>query len=351
MGGETAPGGARNLIFVSDGTLTSLAEGEQSNAGLLWKMLREVGPRAGQLADYDPGVQGKGWFRRWFNAATGNGLSVSVCQGYSFLTSRYRPGDRIMLFGYSRGAYAVRSLAGLIDSVGLVCAEHATERRIRRAYRFYETGLDSNARLAFSARFCHENPAIEFLGVWDTVKALGLPFPVLSRLAPMATEFHNHRLGRNVLNAMQALAIDEDRTAFRPVLWQHKADRKGRLEQVWFAGSHGDVGGQIAGYPAARGLSNVTLGWMLERAEACGLMLPEGWRERHPLDPGAPAMGPRRGIGRLFLIRRPRVIGTAACEAIHPSVEARRRLVPGYAPKAVILAGAPGASGVTPPPR
>ncbi len=327
--------GPRTLVYISDGTLSSLAEGRESNAGLLWKLLREVGRNSTQMGDYDPGVQGRG-FRRWLNAATGQGITDSVRSGYAFIASRYRPGDRIMLFGYSRGAYAMRSLAGLIDQVGLLQAEHATERRIARAFRFYEAGLDSEAQRAFAVRFCHEETLIDFLGVWDTVKALGLPYPILSRLAPMATEFHNHHLGPHILRAAQALALDEDRTAFKPVLWRLKPGWEGQLEQCWFPGAHADVGGQIDSLPAARALSNLSLVWMLERAEQAGLVLPDGWRARFPGDPAAPAVGPRRGIGRFFVLRRPRRVGTALNESLHAGVGARMTTLPGYRPRAAV---------------
>lgn len=337
---DTEGGRARNLVYVSDGTLSSLAPGCESNAGLLWRLLSELGPRAGQMAGYDPGVQGQG-FRRWFNAATGHGVSLTVREGYAFLASRYRPGDRIFLLGYSRGAYAVRSLAGLIGDVGLLRADAATEGRVNRAFRFYEAGLDSDVKLAFSAAHCHPHTPIAFLGVWDTVRALGLPYPVLSRLSPMATEFHNHHLGDHIAAAAQALALDEDRTAFRPVLWQKKPGWTGQLEQVWFPGAHADVGGQVDTLPAARGLGNLSLRWMLERAEAAGLRLPADWRERHAPDPAAPMVGARRGIARLFLVRRPRVVGAAPGEALHGSVAERQGRVPGYAPRAVVFGADP----------
>ena len=132
-----ASNGPRNLVFISDGTLSTLRRGAESNAGLFYRQLLGVGPRPDQQFDYDPGVQGIGW-RKWFNALTGMGINLSICQGYSFLASRYQPGDRIYLFGYSRGAYAVRSLAGMIGSVGLVRQESATQRNVRRAFRLYE---------------------------------------------------------------------------------------------------------------------------------------------------------------------------------------------------------------------
>ncbi len=333
-GGNAARSDPRSLVFVSDGTLSTLRRGEESNAGMLYRLLDEIGPRPAQQFDYDRGVQGAG-LAKWFNAVTGMGINLSICQGYGFLASRYRPGDRIYLFGYSRGAYAVRSLAGMIGSVGLLRQENATSRNIRRAFRLYQRNGDpavSRRRADFVGRLCHEKVTIEMLGVWDTVKTLGLPYPVLSRFGPMATEFHDHALGRHIARGYHALAIDEDRTAFTPILWQRSDHWQGRLVQAWFPGAHCDVGGDIGKVAQARALSNIPLNWMLRRAERHGLILPEGWAARFPEDPAAPQFGSRRGMARLFLLRRPRATGSGDGEAIHLSIRDRMAALPGYRP-------------------
>ena len=116
------------------------------------------------------------------------------------------------------------------------------------------------------------------VGVWDTVKALGAPF--LPRIFKDTHGFHNHQLGAAVRHGYQALALHETRVVFEPVLWECPKDWQGRVEQVWFPGTHGDVGGQVAGDTPARLLSNIPLVWMLEKAERCGLPLPENWRLR-----------------------------------------------------------------------
>ena len=324
-------GGGRNLVFVSDGTLSTLSPGEETNAGLLYRLLDEIGPRPWQQVDYDPGVQGTGW-RKWLNAITGMGINLAICQGYSFLASRYRPGDRIYLFGFSRGAYAVRSLAGMIGAVGLLRREEATQRNVRRAFRLYERDGSGAARADFIARRCHDAIRIEMVGVWDTVKTLGLPYPVLSRLGRMATGFHDHALGPHIGHGYHALAIDEDRTAFAPILWQRSEHWQGRLEQAWFPGAHADVGGDIGSIAEARPLANIPLNWMLLRAVRHGLILPEGWQARFPEDPAAAQVGNRRGIARLFLLRRPRATGGGDGEAIHLSIRERMAAVPGYRP-------------------
>jgi len=336
MGGNDSNGGGpRNLIYISDGTLSRFAPGVETNAGLLLRLLREIGHRPYQHFDHDPGVQGAG-LRRWLNAATGLGINLSIQHGYGFLASRYRPGDRIFLFGYSRGAYAVRSLAGMIGSVGLLRHSKATERNIRQAFRLYEangTASDPRVREGFTASRCHPDVKIEMLGIWDTVRALGLPYPGLSRLGQLAPAFHDHALGPHIRVGYHALALDEDRTAFTPILWQRSPDWQGRLEQAWFPGAHGDVGGDVAAAPVARGLANVSLNWMLRQAESHGLVLPEKWEARFPEDPSAPCVGSRRGISKLFLLRRRRAPGGGDGEVLHLSIRDRMRTVPGYRPR------------------
>ncbi|MEM1383044.1 MAG: DUF2235 domain-containing protein [Pseudomonadota bacterium] len=337
MGCETAArhDKPRNLIFISDGTLSSCAPGEETNAGLIFRLMAEQGQRREQMFLYDPGVQGSGW-SRWWNAATGITINRSIKHGYAFLASRYRPGDRIFLFGYSRGAYAVRSLAGMIGQVGLLRQNHATARNLRIAFRLYEDEGRARAAALFKRRRCHGAVPIRMLGVFDTVKSLGLPYPILSRLAAMATEFHDHRLGHHIEHGYHALALDEDRTAYRPLLWEKSEDWEGRLEQAWFPGSHADIGGETRSRPGARGLSNIVLNWMLRRAHRHGLDLPPGWERRFPEDPAAPSVGARTGIARAFLLRTPRKTGGGDGEVLHLSIRDRQQRLPQYRPRGIL---------------
>lgn len=324
---------ARTHVFIIDGTLSRLDEGHESHAGTLYKLLLEVPRSAAQTVAYDPGIQGEG-LRKWLNVAAGLTINLSIEAGYATLSSRYRPGDRIMLFGFSRGAYAARSLAGFIGRIGLLHHRHAMQRRVHRAFRYYQADALSAQGQAFSRTFCHHTVAVDLIGVWDTVRALGLPYPLLSRLAPMATEFHDHKLGDHVLRAYQALALDETRTAYAPLPWALQPDWPGELSQAWFAGAHSDIGGQVHGHLPARPLADYALVWMLERAEAGGLILPKGWRDRIPLDAAAPMLGNRSGRARLFLSRARRVAGLCGSEFEHPSVALRQTLRPRYRPKA-----------------
>jgi uncharacterized protein (DUF2235 family) len=329
---------ARNHVVIVDGTLSTLDPGFETHAGRLYKLLTETGPRAAQTVAYHPGVQGQG-LRKWINAATGEGVNDAILHGYAALAARWRPGDRIFLFGYSRGAYAVRSLAGLIDRVGLVRVEHSAERRIRRAFHYYRQGVIDERAAAFRARFCHGAVPVEAVCCWDTVRALGLPFPILSRLGARAVDFHDDRLGGHIRAGYHALALDETRTAFSPVLWRRSQGWEGVLEQMWFPGGHADVGGDVGHAPEALPLAHLSLRWMLERAARHGLILPDDWRDRFPVDPSAPMLGLGGGAARLFLLRRRRRLRFGDGCVLHPAAM-RRATALGYAPRAVVAAPA-----------
>ncbi len=299
--------------------MSSLQPGSETNAGLTFRLLREGGRRQGLSLYYEPGIQWTSWTQAQ-DVIQGRGLNRQIRRAYGFLASRYRPGDRIFLFGYSRGAYAVRSLAGVIDRIGLIRQEEATERNVTLAYRHYQMDPDNPAARAFVSALCHADARIEMVGVWDTVKSLGLRLPLLWMLTEHRHAFHTPHLGRAIRHGFHALALNETRDAFAPVLWESPPDWQGNVEQMWFRGGHGDVGGQLGGFHAARPLSNIPLVWMLERAEACGLQLPPRWQARFPCDPEAPSCGTWRSWGGLFLLRHRRRIGRDRSEHIHPSV-------------------------------
>ncbi|MEM1430205.1 MAG: DUF2235 domain-containing protein [Pseudomonadota bacterium] len=313
--------GPVTLVVILDGTLSSLAPGTETNAGLTWKLLTEGGARPDRFVFYEAGVQWDGW-KSTRDVITGRGLNRKIERAYGFLASRYRPGDRIFLFGYSRGAFAVRSLAGAIDSIGLPRSPCATERVVRQAYRHYRCTSDSEAAEEFTRRYCHTDVVIEMVGVWDTVKALGLRMPLLWRLTEPRHAFHNHALGQHIRHGYHALALDETRMAYEPILWESDG-HDGHVEQRWFEGSHGDIGGQVARRPEARGRANLPLQWILGRAEAHGLDLPSGWRMRFPADADAPSVGTLRGWGKLFLFRRRRQVGRDPSEVLDASVGPR----------------------------
>ena len=310
-------------VLILDGTMSSLAKGYETNAGLTYKLLHEVAGSDLSLY-YEAGIQWRDW-RATGDIILGRGINRQILRAYGYLASRYHPGDRIFLFGFSRGAYAVRSLAGVIDRIGLLRAEEATERNVHLAFRHYQCSPNSAAAEEFARAYCHGDTHIEMVGVWDTVKALGLRIPILWRFRVDANGFHNHQLGHTTRHGFHALALDETRNAYTPVLWDCPPTFDGHVEQVWFRGCHSDVGGQLCGIHAARPLANIPLVWMLERAEGCALRLPSDWRARFPQDVRAPSVGTWTGWGKILLLRSPRVVGRDMSERLHDSVAGQAR--------------------------
>ena len=305
-------------VIIIDGTQSLLDAGLETNAGILYKLLQEAAEPSKLRLHYDPGVQGRG-LTSWITIAAGIGINQSICAAYNWLASGYRKGDRIFLFGFSRGAFAARSIAGMIAEVGLVSNAQATERVLKQAFRLYESKAEPQVLQEFQRENSQTDVSIDMVGVWDTVKALGLPYPLLSRLAPMATEFHKETVSKPVKRAYQALAMHETRIAYRPILWETDEGFEGIIEQVWFRGVHSDIGGHVKTYPPARLLSNIPLRWMLGKGEACGLPFPKDWRERYPIDQNAPSVGSFRGTAKLFWLRARRAMGMKCCEYLHPT--------------------------------
>ncbi|PWK60891.1 DUF2235 domain-containing protein [Roseicyclus mahoneyensis] len=310
-------------VVLLDGTMSSLRRGEETNIGLTYRLLQDLPGNAPVTLYYEPGIQWRGW-KRSVEVMAGIGINRQIKRAYLFLARNYRPGDTIMLMGYSRGAYALRSLAGLIDRLGLLRAAQIAPETLDRVYDLYREAPDSPEARAIKTALCHPGVPIRFLGVYDTVRALGLRWPGLWRIVPMPHAFHSHALGPATEIARHALALSERRDAYAPVMWQTTAEqaKSGRVQQVWFRGSHGDVGGQLAGIAAARPLSNIALVWMLAEAEAAGLPLPVHWRQRFVTNAAAPAIGMNRGFGKLFFLRHARPVGLDPSERLHPSARA-----------------------------
>ncbi|WP_255471184.1 DUF2235 domain-containing protein [Paracoccus sp. M683] len=306
-----------------DGTFASLTEGRRSSMARIHEVLRgaygRLPPGSGRLRLYYAAGQQWNRWRTIPELASGRAMEARISEAYGWLASGYAPGDQIFLLGYSRGAFGVRSLAGMICRVGLLRDRFATERYIRLAWRYYQSGKATPVMATFRDRRCHDHVPIRMVGCFDTVMALGIRLPLLWMLSEPRHRFHDAHLGTDVDFGFQALALDETRAAFAPLLWDN-ASAAGRIEQVWFRGAHADIGGQLSGLEFARPLANIPLVWMMERAEAVGLPLPEGWRRHFVTDPTAPSIGNWRRWGKAFLARAPRTAGREATECLHPSV-------------------------------
>ncbi len=200
----------------------------------------------------------------------GLGLDRNILDGYCHLVNTYQTGDEVFILGFSRGAYAARSMVGMIRNCGLVRKEFSPQSALV-GYGIYRTRIDGpDSITAHAFRDSFSRPlTIRFLGVWDTVGELGIPSHVAARLNHDLYKFHDTALSKIVENAYQALALDEHREAYQACLWDSPAKPHQTVEQRWFVGAHADVGG---GYPE-RELSDLALYWMQEKAAALGLGL------------------------------------------------------------------------------
>ncbi len=261
----------KRLVVCCDGTWNTAVQAAPTNVCVFHDAVAPAGDDGvQQVCHYVQGVGTKPW-ERLLGGVFGLGLSDNVKEAYHFLVDNFEPGDELFLVGFSRGAYTVRSAAGLVRKAGILRAEHRD--RVDEAYDLYRTGErpSSAGPARFRAAYSHET-RVRFVGVWDTVGALGIP---VTGFAPSAWinrrwQFHDTDLSASVDGAFHAVAIDERRATFEPALWHKQADAGDqRVEQVWFSGVHSDVGG---GYDE-RGLADVTLTWMADRAAELGLTL------------------------------------------------------------------------------
>jgi hypothetical protein len=282
----------KNIVICSDGTGNTAIKGRGTNVFKLFEAIDVNGHKTRphltpQVALYDDGVGTEAVKPlKIFAGATGWGLSRNVRQLYKELVRIYDPGDRIFLFGFSRGAFTVRTLVGLIAACGILDFKRlpttaALDAMVKKTYRVYRTSYrtelaklilgepDASAITAFKSEHCHPcDIEITFMGVWDTVDAVGLPFHLsdVINTAIYRFKFRDHKLSTLVKHACHALAIDDERHSFHPLLWDENDEPPGRIEQVWFAGAHSNVGG---GYPK-QGMSLVALDWMMRKAEGTG---------------------------------------------------------------------------------
>lgn len=254
----------KNIFIGCDGTGNEYGE-NNTNVVETYKIAIK---NDAQIAFYDPGVGTGGWeyeeksgsLKSKSDQATGHGLQKNVEDAYRFLMDCYEDGDKIYMFGFSRGAFTVRSLAGMLYKCGLLTS--GSGNLVEYASKIYNTPDNEEIASGFKVSFCRPCP-VYFIGVWDTVMSL---------LMNADKKFHDARLNPEVKFGYHALAIDEKRRDFPPYLWDESNILQGQtIEQVWFAGVHSDVGG----WYDERGLSNIALNWMVNKAQACGLQIDE----------------------------------------------------------------------------
>ncbi len=347
----------KNIIVCSDGTGNTAIKGRGTNVFKLFEAVDLHGYRTKpeyepQLAIYDDGVGTENLrLAKLFTGAVGWGLGTNVRQLYRELARVYDPGDRIYLFGFSRGAFTARTLAGLINACGIVdLTPRPNGQRLNRqdfgravdaAYDAYRAAYASTFTRALGAVLrwprradavnrlheqypFHRKVPIAFVGVWDTVDAVGLPLAISEAFNRHVYQFKfpAYDLSACVERAVHALAVDDYRRAFTPLLWERcagKADRPEQvLEQVWFAGAHSNVGG---GYPK-QGMSLVALDWLLEQADRAGLHVQDQDRDlvRGHASVDDKLYDPRAGAGVFYRWAPRRIAAMCARRGTRPKL-------------------------------
>ena len=303
-GRERKPG--KNIIICCDGTGNEYSAHNNTNVVHLFENLVRD---ARQLAFYDPGVGTFSVLGKTAGKTVGTilgkgfgwGLQENIEDPYRYLMDRFCPGDedtepdRVFLFGFSRGAFTARALAGMLFKMGLL--QKGSKNLIPYASRIYNGRVrispddspvtkkkkeeaanaeNKDTARGFMATYCHPCHPY-FIGVWDTVGSLGYF---------LGKSFFDDKLHPDIRYAYQAISIDEKRKKFPVSLWDesHLDEEKQTVKQVWFAGVHSDVGGSYK----ERGLSNVALRWMLKQGNDAGMRLKDGWDQILEPGPAAP---------------------------------------------------------------
>lgn len=255
----------RNIVLCFDGTNNQYAA-TNTNVVKIYGMLDRTGND--QLAYYQPGIGTFappgvwGNFKRWFitklDLAVAWLLEDHVSDGYRFLMRYYQDGDKIFIFGFSRGAYTARALAGMLNKVGLLTA--GNEELLPFAWNTFKKEHDAKIYTGFRYTFSRKVP-IHFIGLWDTVSSVGWAWN------PQYLQFTANNPIVEVVR--HAVALDERRAYFPQNLWGHDPQMPTDILQVWFPGVHCDVGGGYLEQEA--GLSKIALRWMVDQAKGFGL--------------------------------------------------------------------------------
>jgi hypothetical protein len=252
----------KRIVICCDGTWNK-PDSEPTNVVKLARGILPFANNCHQVVFYDQGVGTEGFFDKYIGGAFGVGVAKNILDAYRFIVHNYQPGDEIYCFGFSRGAYTVRALGGLLNTIGLLPKNQL--EHLSAAYGYYRTHPEKRDTYAYKD---YLRPDLKMMGVWDTVGALGSPTPLVGKIAKRRwIGFFDTSLSSYIKNAYQALAIDERRQPFSADLWTGDINDDQCIEQRWFAGVHSNVGG---GYDDV-GLSDLTLAWMVEKAEQLDL--------------------------------------------------------------------------------
>lgn len=272
---------SKRIAYCADGTWDRASK--QTNVYKLYKAVLTTGD---QIPLYDDGVGSDGSpLVMLLGGAFGTGLWQKIKEGYTKIAHVYEQGDDIFIFGFSRGAFTARSLAGMIAVCGLP-TKNVTDDLVDKAFDAYRDRLNRAEKLQKLAPWNMFAADIKMVGVWDTVGSLGIP-AVFGGVDPILYGFLNTGLNPKIKNAFHAMAIDERRAEFMPTLWSGTPAADQHVEQVWFTGAHSDVGGgEDDAAPGLQELSDIPLSWMIDKARGLGLQVDEKIAQQyaHPLD-------------------------------------------------------------------
>lgn len=268
----------RRIAFCADGTWDGV-----SNDTNVYKISNAIVDIPGvQYSFYDNGVGADGTpIEKLLGGAFGLGLFQKIKDGYSKIAGVYEDGDEVFIFGFSRGAYTARSLAGMIAICGLP-TKNPDADLVNAAFNAYRNKDQRAAILATLGAYGMVDAKMTMVGVWDTVGSLGIP-AVFGAVSPLIYGFLDTGLHPDILNAYHAVAIDERRQEFPATLWSGAPAPGQTIEQVYFCGVHCDVGGGYADDPTTgTALSDITLSWIIARAETLGLVFDPGVLAKYP---------------------------------------------------------------------
>ena len=328
----------KRLIVCCDGTWQNLSSDYPTN---IVKIAQGIKPLAEdktpQIVFYDEGVGTGNKADRIIGGVFGKGIDKNIQDAYRFLCLNYEQGDEIYLYGFSRGAYTVRSLVGLIYCSGLL--KRNKIRQIPQAYKLYrkrtkpgDTIIPKTEEAINFRRDNGESVPIKLLGCWDTVGALGIPDQIpwlpIDEWVNKKYQFHDTSLSPIIQNARHAVAIDEMRKVFDvTVMKKSSKNSKQDLCQVWFPGDHSCVGG---GNKEQNGLSDGALNWMINESKSLGLEFDKS-KILDGINPD-PIISFNNSLQGIFVFTR-RHLRTVDFNNLHPSVIARWSLVDSYRPK------------------
>jgi uncharacterized protein (DUF2235 family) len=317
----------KRIVFCADGTWDE--PGKNTN---VYKLYKALTVSADQVPYYDDGVGSDGLaIQKLAGGALGAGLYQKIKDGYTKLAQAYEKGDEVYIFGFSRGAYTARCLAGMVAVCGLPTADF-TDAVVETAFQAYRDKIRRADLLAQLNKTCDLFDAkLTMVGVWDTVGSLGIP-AIFGGVDPIVYGFLDTTLHPDVLNAYHALAIDEKRAEFPATLWNSPSPGQ-TLEQVWFCGVHCDVGGSYPDDSDGSALSDLTLAWMMSKAAALGLVFDSTVQSKYalPMDPKFALDTKHESWNVLWAFWKRRAI--AADSVISDSVFARCQYESSYRPE------------------